>query len=328
MKIIVGASTYGPLPRVNMWIKTLWSNMEEMKDHDVHVMVCDDGTQDSKVVRDRANFCRSWNVRFLHNEKNLGIPATWNRLCQSVPDADLAIIHNDDIRCLIPGWLTRVTHFFEHNENIGTVGFPLVNQPAFVDMDARWWDQPGRVGCAVGAAFAVRPSDVFSVKNVDGSSGYWEDLLAFHEELEMGFCLAQQGKLSVMLPWPPFYHQGGATFAANEELIWRDPSPYLPMDEFLKYNRMMPFYVETYEERYKGGKVDRMSYSRIMFAKKWGILKEVEEGRRIQKIKDEDAVDVLAEPQKFVHARVVDSNPPRKIVWMDRDGKEQVREDF
>lgn len=321
--VIVGVSTYGMIPRAEGWVRSFWSNTEQLGDEiSIVPVMIDDGTPNVETIKEREHFCEMRNVNFLHNEKNLGIPATWNRILTAIPNADLAIIFNDDIRLLAPGWLSRLIHFTRRNEKVGTVGLPLVQTPGFTDNDPRWWGKPGRVGAAVGCAFAIKPADALGVKNPDNSIGYYEDLLSFHEEITMGFRLAEQGKLSYMLPWPPAHHAGGATFGANPELIWRDPSDYLTMDEFLRYVRACAWYVPDYEKDYAEGKVDRMSYSRVQFSKYWGVLEEVEAGRRIQEIKGEQ-VDILNEPQKFVHARVVDPWPARTIYWVDREGNEQ-----
>lgn len=319
-KIVIGASTYGSIPRINSWIKSLWSNMEEIPGIDVSILVCDDGTPDSSVVRQRAQFCRSWNVQFLHNEKNLGIPATWNRICSAVPDADLVFVSNDDIRFLMPGWLTRLIYFFTRNDNVGMVGLPLVSDMGFKDDDPRWWGTPGRVGAAVGCAFAVRPKDIFAIENPDGSKGFWFTLVSFHEEIHMGFKLAEAGRLSYMLPFPPAFHHGGATFGSSPELTWREPSDYLSKDEFLNYARSSQWYIKEFEEQYSKNIVDRMMYSRAMFAKYWGIL---DLPRKITLPGWGEEVDVWDEPQKYVHEKVVEKWPGRTIKWLTRDGEEK-----
>ena len=142
----------------------------------------------------------------------------------------------------------------------------------------------------------------------------------------MGFKLAEKGLLSYMLPWPPVSYRGGMAFSTHDELIWRQqPSSYLPMDQFLRYVRQTAWYVPQYEEKYAQGIIDRMSYSRVMMTKYWGLLDEIEAGNRIQEIKGEQ-VDILNEPQKPIHHRVVDSWPKRMIKWLDRDGTQKEAE--
>ena len=282
----------------------------------------DDGTPDKIAARETEAACKRWNFEYVRHEQNRGISAAWNTILQHKADADICVIFNNDIRFLTPGWLTRLKHFFLNNEQIGTVGLPLVDEPGFYDADPRWDNPPGRVGAATGCDFAVRPKDALSIVNPDGSRGYWESLISFHEEVHLGFELADRGLLSVMLPWPPTKHAGGQSFQANPELVWRAPCDYVPMDMFLKYVRQSKWYIPQYEEQYAENKVDRMSYSRVMAAKAWGVL-EMHEEKEVWEIKGEQ-VRVLDEPQKVRHVAVVDKWPLRTVRWLDRQG--QVRE--
>lgn len=327
LNIVIGISTYGPIPRAESLIKSIYSNLEPS--YVTKIVCCDDGTE-VKYIKERRQFCQLWNVTLLENMYNIGIPATWNRLAKFDSEADILIIFSDGVRAIMPGWITRLVHFLENNENVGTVGLPLLHRNddiggGFKDDDSRWLDNPGLVGSAVGCVFAVRPKVLFSIENPDGSVGYWEDLISFHEEIHMGFKLAERGLLSYMLPWPPMSYLGGMAFSAHNELVWRKPSSYLSMEEFLKYVRQTKWYVKDYEPKYSEGVVDRMAYSRLMFSKYWGVLDEVEAGRRIQEIKGEQ-VDLLNEPQKFVHHLCVDPWPTRKIRWLDRAGTPQEKE--
>ena len=319
-QVTIAASTYGVLPRCFGWIQSVWNNLES--ELNVQLLVVDDGTPNEVAVRTRAEYCKRFNTQFLHNEKNLGIPATWNRIFRTGQEngSDLVVCFNDDIRMLAPGWLPRLMYVFENNDNIGGVGLPLVNEPGFKSDDPRWEGQPGRVGAAVGAAFALRPSALFEITNPDNDNGFWISLRSFHEEVHCGFRLSELGYDSFMLPWPPCYHQGGATFQANEELIWMDLPDYITMDEFLNYARALPFYVPQYEEKYAQGVVDRMMGSRCMFTKYWGLLNEP----RMHTLSDGETVDAWASPQRIAHDRIVTPKPKREIKWLDRDGTERI----
>lgn len=314
--VTVAASTYGTLPRVNNWIQSVWNNLEA--EIVPKVLVVDDGTPNIDAVKKRAEYCRKFNVQFLHNETNLGIPATWNRIFREA-QTDLVVCFNDDIRILTPGWLSRLIYVFEHNENIGGVGLPLINEPGFKYDDPRWDQPPGRVGAATGCDFAMRPDVLFKIENPDGSKGFYSALKAFHEECIAGFKLAELGYDSFMLPWPPCHHQGGATFQANPELVWMKPDSYVPMEDFLRYIRALPWYVPQYEEQYSQGIVDRMSFSRAMMAKIWGIL----DMEPMQEIPGEGIVNIWSEPQRWIHYKVVTPRPKRPFRWLDREGKEK-----
>lgn len=316
-KIVVGCLTYGSLPRCEGFIKSTWQNLDP--GFNVTLVCCDDGTPDLQALKERRKFCEKSNCILIEHGNNRGISAGWNTLASHDPNADLVVIFNDDIRFTTPGWLTRLVYFFEHNEQVGTVGLPLIHEEGYKDSESRWWNPPGVVGCAVGCAFAIQPKVLFSVENSeDNSRGFAEFLISFHEELVLGFRLAEKGILSWMLAFPPFSHQGGATFATNPELVWRHPHSYLSMEEFLAYVRSSRWYVPQYEDKYKEGIVDRMSYSRGAFCKMFGLL----ELNRKQIINGEE-IDVWDEPQRLVHERVVKIWPARVTRWLDRDGKEQ-----
>jgi GT2 family glycosyltransferase len=319
MKITIGVATYGPFPRVDGFFSSLRNNLDPQ--FDINLVCVDDGTPQADVVRAREEKARKYRFLYVHHELNRGIPAAWNTILKEAiaAQSELAIIFNDDIRLMSPGWLTRMAKFFELNQQIGTVGIPLCNEPSFDDSKSEemWGKQPGLVGCAVGCVFGVRPDVAMLVENPDGTHGYWEDLVSFHEELELGFRLAEKGFSSYMLPWPPAYHMGGATFGSCPELTWRDVSPYLPAEEFIAYAQSSRWYVPQYLSAYESGKFDRMMYSRAMFCKRWGIL--AMDRKWIDPLTKEE-VDIYDEPQRYVHRLVVDQLQGREVQWMDKMG--------
>lgn len=319
-KVVVGVSTYGMVDQVEGFIRSFWNSSEEVGVEILPVCV-DDGTPNRARVREREAFCRRNHFEFIAHSTNRGISAAWNSIIGYAKDqgAEVAIIFNDDIRMLGPGWLTRMLYFFDNNQDLGTIGFPLVHEMGFSDTDPRWDVAPGVVGAAVGCSFAVRVEDAFSIDNPDGSIGLWDDLLSFHEEVHLGFRLAQKGKTSFMLPWPPVWHKGGQTFAANPELTFRAPSPFLPIEEFLRYARSSAFYLKEYEPYYEKGRVDRMMYSRAMFCKYWGILNM---DRKM--VIDDIERDIWNEPQIYVHQLVVPKRLDKEIVWINKSGKRET----
>lgn len=324
MKIVVGVSTYGDIPRANGLFNSFKQFPPSAK-HEISYLLVDDGTPNQASVRLREKFCRENGIDFIAHQKNQGISGAWNTILRYAADkqVDFCVISNDDIRSLVSNSLDYMAYFFEKNENIASVGLALVNDPEVFDESLeRWNGNPGRCGAAVGCYFGIKPELALSVTNMDGSEGFWLDTRSFHEETHMGFSLAQRGYLSYMLPYPVMRHQGGATFQANPQLVWREPSPYLPLPEFLHWARQSRWFVPQYEQIYAKNQYDRMTASRILFCKAWGILDEVAAGRRYQDIKDEKGVDILDEPSKFVHVRTVDIHPPRQIFWLGKDGQE------
>lgn len=317
MKITVGVSTYGMVDRVNSFMMSFWNSFEESQ-HEVSCVCVDDGTSNLAKVRERERECKKMKFTFIPHGENRGIPAAWNTIINYAAEqkSEVVIIFNDDIYFIRPGWISQMAYFFEKNDNVGTVGFPLVNEKGFNDRDSRWLVNPGVCGAAVGCAFGARPEDLLSIENPDGSRGYWEDLISFHEEVHMGFKLAEKKKFSFMLPWPPVRHWGGQTFQTNANLTWRQTSPYLPMDTFLSYSRSSAFYIDQCEEQYSKGFADRMMYSRAMFCKYWGIL---DKPRQMQI--DGEMVDIWNEPQKYVHSLVVPKQINQKVGWINKSGK-------
>lgn len=324
MRVLIGVTTYGVLNREEGLLLSYWNNVgqEETKDVNVQLLVVDDGTPNQIKVREREGKVRRLGADFIANETNLGIPASWNVILNYGVDKkfDIAMILNDDIRFISPGVIERMVYFYKKNPDMGMVGFPLINPPetGFKENDPRWTQNPGVVGCAVGCSWFIDPNIALKVNNPDGSKGLWSDLRSFHEELTLGFELHRLGYLSIMLPYPPLFHQGGATFQTNNELIWRTPSPYLPMEEFLHWQRQSPLYIQQLEDYYAKNIPDRMAYARIMFAKRYGLLEQ----ERFREF-DGRIVDCIAEPQIPVHKALVKERFDRTIYWLDKSSQGQ-----
>lgn len=320
-KVLIGLTTYGPIPRAQHCIETIkaTTNIERREGLDFQIAIADDTIGGGYDNMDRRMYCKRENVTLLEGNTIGGIPAAWNKLIKFGKEqkCDIITIVSDGIRFMVDGWLKRMVWFLQNNENIGTVGTPTVGDPKdYYPNQDRWMGVPGRVGASVGCSFSERIDIIEKLVNPDGSIGYWEDLLSFHEEIHAGLTLSGMGYLSYMLPFPPSYYRGGMAFGTHPELIWRRPSPYLPVEDFIKYHRMCELHVKEFEPLYEKGQVDKMSYSRIMACKAWGILNEVDAGRQIQNFKGEE-VDIIKDSPKFYHARTVDIHPLRIIKYLD-----------
>lgn len=331
--VTIGISTFGPYPRAHYLIDSIRRNMTDKGDLNVNILLCDDGTPAGQLD-DRRRFCQAMDkkmrnemgvgVRLLEHGVNKGIPTVWNSIIAESPEAQAIVIFSDGVRIMMSGWLNHMISFLDLNEDIGTVGIPHVPDPNLYNPNEERWDGVvGKVGAATGNSFAFRPEVIKKIKNVDGSVGYWEDLLSFHEEIHGSLILSQMGYLSAMLPAFPSYYRGGLAFAAHPELIWRGDSPYLSGEEFVFWMKQSKWFVPQYMEYYNNNMYDKMGFSRIMFCKYWGILEECKAGRRYQAIKGEENVDILDDPPKFVHPQVVDTIPPRTVKWIDRHGVER-----
>jgi len=324
MRIVIGCLTFGTIPRLEGFFRSL-QQYKPTEKHEVILVAVDDGTPQPDAVRLRGDFCRRNGIDFIAHGQNLGISAGWNTILNYAVEknAEVATIFNDDIRFIMPGWLDWLAYFFEKNDPIASVGWPLLNDPeTFNPDDPRWDNPPGRVGAAVGCSYGIRPEVALSIVNPDNSRGFWTDLISFHEETHLGLRLSQDGFLSYMLPYCPVRHAGGSTFSANPHLIWRKPSSYLPLEVFLPLMRQSRFYYPQYEQMYSQGMVDRMGYARLCEAKYWGLIDQALAGNVEQTIKGE-LVNILDEPSKPVHALHVDKWPARTIRYLDRNGVER-----
>lgn len=322
MKIVVGVTTYGMSELEIGFLTSFWNNCEQ-SGNEISLVCVDDGTPSPARVREREAMVRRLNCDFISNGVNRGIPASWNVILNYAKSkgAELTGVFNNDIRFLVPGFIERVVYFYQKNQNVGMIGLPLVQERGFHDSDPRWLTAPGKVGAAVGCSFFTPTELALSVVNPDGSRGFFEALLSFHEETTFGFRLNEMDYQSWMLPWPPAVHFGGATFQANPELIWRDPVPGLPVEQFLNYVRACQWYIPAYEEAYAQNKFDRMSYSRYLACLHFQIF----DGERYREI-DGQKVDCWENPQIAIHDRVVRKKLDRLIFWLSKSGEQMSME--
>lgn len=312
----IGISTYNDFANTNALINSIKRHTQG----NYRIVVIDDGTRDERTVSALKRICENHNVQFSRNTVNRGIPYTWNRLTElcAVSPEDIAILFNNDILVTDSNWLRYIEYFLTNNDRIGTAGFPLIypQDEIRTEQERSWGEKPGHVGASVGCCFGFKKNVWQQVENPDGSTGFWEDLVSFHEETNFGFKLSGLGYYNYQLPFPPMVHYGGQTFSRNRELTDR------PVD-WQKWNKQE--YIETinkskvYPEEWKKDKiawknekgediVDRMAFSRYMFAKHWNVL---------------PAYDA---PQVPVHERVVTPMLKRRVKWLDQELKEQEAE--
>ena len=228
----------------------------------------------------------------------------------------LLLVHYLTKQICNPHWLTCALYMLKENELIGTVGFPLIHiNPEtgglFEEIDpAKWGTRPGRVGAAVGCCFGFRKRYWEQIKQIDGSIGFPEYFGSFHEEIDLGMEFAKRGWRSYMMHYPATEHWRSRTFSLNPELAW-----YLFDDRYAdrdEYNRVLATskYAKAFwdyqKDRIDGqfitsdGRIDRMSYSRYLFMKKWGVQPENYD-----------------DPMNHVHRMVVDVLEPIQVKWLD-----------
>ena len=287
------------------------------------IVVSDDGSPTRDHIPVLGNALVQRGVPFIIEQPNRGIPYQWNRLTQHL-QSEIVVLLNNDIVITSDDTFKCLHYFFERNEKIGGVGWPLVQvnprtgekSPDPVN-DYHVMQSPGRVGAAVGCSFGFRKSVWSEV------GGLWEQLISFHEETDLGFNMAQHGYNSYMLPYPSMWHCGSLTFGKNPELaMCRFDDNLVDRDEYIrvlsdpKWKNKLP-HLQTYAQEGKLVWYDpikcenmtwRMDWSRFLFAKKYGVL------------------DHYDEPQVEVHRMVVDPLPEAdRLYWLNKEGRECVR---
>jgi len=322
LEVGVGITTYGSAG-VKLTEVLLRSIREKTEfDKDFTLLVLDDGTPDTRAVDELARISWVYDAEFEHHKSNAGIPKSWNNCVKILHDrfgCEDIILLNNDLLVLDKNWLKCLTYFLDNNDSVAMCGLPLIN----IDYEtgklmpydpSSWGDKPSRVGCSVGCCFGLKYSVWRQIKNIDGSIGFWENLIAFHEELDFGFsCAKELGYDSWMLNYPPMGHYGGATFANYPELTVREFPEGYDRELYIKTIMKSKVYPEDWKKAgriiWKDEKgrevVDRMAFSRFLFALKWNVL------------------DNYDAPQIEVHRRVIDPLPKREIKWLDKDCNER-----
>jgi len=293
---------------------------------DFTLLVLDDGTPDRGIVDGLDRICWIYDAEFEHHETNEGIPKSWNDCIRILHDKfgrDELVILNNDLVVLHEDWLRAFIYFLRNNENVGTVGLSIINidrnTGKIMPYDPNSFGL-SRVGSAIGCDFAIRYDVWKQVKNEDGSIGWFEGLRSFHEEVIMGFRLAEKGYLSAMLPYPApaFGHYGGATFAASPELTKMklpksdEMGVGINPDEYMEVVKRSKIYPEEWKkdriiwEEEGELYVDRMTMTRYIFCKIFGV-----------------DLKYYDNPTPIVHERIVTPLPPREVKIIDKDGKEK-----
>lgn len=315
--LLIGIPTYNDYQRINYLLDTIM-DVTDFGDITYEIVILDDGTKDPAMVAELIEIAAEFNIELIEHKKNEGIPKSWNDLARS-RDSKYICLFNDDIGVTDPNWARDLIYFFENNEKIGSVGFPLIhidpstgkpNEERNVELllnDENVPEKiPGRCGAPVGCCFG------FTRELFNEVGGFWNELVSFYEEVLFGFQAAEKGYFSYMLPTCIMEHRGSQTFGSNRELsIRKIDNNILTKEEYIKivsplkekWPHDLFFYSVTDEGKIfqnpEGEYVGRMGYSRAMFSKKWGII------------------DYYEAPEVEVHKRLVDPAPKVIIRWLD-----------
>jgi GT2 family glycosyltransferase len=305
MKTTIGIATYNGADRVKLLLSSIDNYTSDAEKNDISIVVCDDGTPYVKNTVKLVAVCNKFNAELIRHEENRGISATWNTLSQAT-NSDLIILLNDDIQISHYHWLRNLKYFFEHNNNIGHVSYQILQMDPRTGMLKSGYAIPD-ITCLPqfsmtpgGQAFAFLRSAYNSLEK-----GFREELKAFYEESWFGYEVSDKGFYSYIIPFPAMQHLGSQTFALNEELAFMIPDEnILSMHEYreLLSSKFLPEKIEP-----RLGKVYRMEYSRVLFARHWGCK------------------DIFDKPQDEVEDRLKSKFTQRVIYWLDCDNNERKK---
>jgi len=217
--------------------------------HDNHaeLIVYDDGSEDQRVVAEVESFCACNGVAFVRGERNRGIPAAWNQITRRA-NGDVVLILNDDVRPVESGWFDNVLSVFDLNSTVG-IAYWCQKQVNAASGTGRGFTPDSRYivesrmrhpflrSNFCGAFFAFRKSFWEDVKQPDGSVGFWEDLLAYGEEIDFSSECHIRGMHILQLPviWE---HTLSQTFASNpSQRIRPSLSSYLNEADYRRLTR-------------------------------------------------------------------------------------------
>jgi len=309
--ILIGAPTFNDYDRIDKLLTSILHYTETDKSY--QLVVVDDGSTDKRKLAGLRRVCRRHCVPLLEHEVNKGIPAAWNTLTNYDKTSKYVVLFNDDIQVKDKDWLKKTVYFLDNNTNVGTVGYALTQidkntgKPNTAYPIPTGEGEPGIVGAAVGCSFA------FLREVYDKTLGFWEDLVSFYEEIDMGFQMKALGYESVMLPSPIMEHWGSQTFSQNQILAVRDiDESLLSKNEYFNvlksYKDKLAIKLEDHVNPLNAGKAYRMDYSRVLFAKRW------------------QTKDMFINPQAEVHERLFKDRTKRLMKWLDKDGNAVEKE--
>ena len=308
--ISIGIPTYNGYERLKELLTSIYIFTPETDS--LEVSIIDDGTPYPEEVKKIASLQHDFPIKYSRNVENKGIPSAWNSLVRD-SSGEFVVLLNDDVKIINSNWLKAGLYFLQNNHKIGSVGWPLIqmNPETGLPLEEEYWkgwgNKPGRVGSPVGTCFMFRKAVWSQVKNPDGSIGFCPGLKTFHEEILFNLKLWELGYSCWMLHWPPLEHWSSRTFSLNSELTWVEFDDwYGGKEEFWSVIEKSKIIPEDWKEElrvklFSHNLVDRMSYSRWIFAKMWNVL------------------DSYDDPCKAVDEKIVRRDSLQEIKWLDSE---------
>jgi GT2 family glycosyltransferase len=243
VKVTIGIPVYNNANNVKNLVFALRSTAESL-DNKAEIVILDDGSPNGAVAEDVRNFCERNGLAFIRRTANCGVPAAFNEITRR-SSGEVVILLNDDIRPTEAGWFESIVQAFELNPAVGIVYWCQKQVDSSSGMPIRYTsDSKYLVESGIrhpllrsnfcGAFFAFRKCMWRGIRQPDGSVGFWEDLLAYGEEIDFSSECHQQGRHILQLPivWE---HLQSQTFASHPaQRIRRTLSPYLDDQEFAR----------------------------------------------------------------------------------------------
>jgi GT2 family glycosyltransferase len=219
----IGIPVYNSASNVKSLVFALKATGGSLDNH-AELIVYDDGSEDQGVVAEVESFCACNGVAFVRGERNRGIPAAWNQITRRA-NGDVVLMLNDDVRPVESGWFDNILSVFDLNSTVG-IAYWCQKQVNAASGTGRGFTPDSRYivesrtrhpflrSNFCGAFFAFRKSFWEDVKQPDGSVGFWEDLLAYGEEIDFSSECHTRGMHILQLPviWE---HMLSQTFASN-----------------------------------------------------------------------------------------------------------------
>lgn len=209
MKIVIGVTTWGGERQERSTFLSYWNNTEASP-HEIY-LVCADGTKmDDAVTEKRIAHCRQFSADFLsrtgQSARRMIIDYAKTK------EADLCFFINHDILFFSPGWLGRLTYFFERNREVGLVSLKPINGRGFHDHLEQWGGAPIVIE-EVEGPFAIKLETAKQLDNI--------------EDIDFDLQLLALGYPSFCLPWPPVLNMSplpacGVSIKINRLVMWLD----------------------------------------------------------------------------------------------------------
>lgn len=234
VKTLVAVPTYNGAHRVDWLLQSI--SMRTPRDADYRIVVCDDSGRPEHQEKTRA-VVEKWKlqlpVELLINEKNMGLPRTWNKMVKSI-QSEHCIMINDDI-IVAPYWLESMVYFLDNNPKAGScshfcyfittedipqlissVDAIVIPRDPFKKTQTEIYNDglefPGRCMAPAGCFFGFRREIYDTVGSFD------ENIYTFYEEADWGTQCAAKGYPAYTLSWPKNWHLWSATFGSAPEI--------------------------------------------------------------------------------------------------------------